>query len=100
MRARQEDRERLAWYMDQVKQSRQITYEFCSKHGFPFWVSGANFVLARVGPQAGSLVSRLAATGIHIRDKSADPGCAGCIRVTTGIVEHTRRCLDAMEEML
>ena len=38
--------------------------------------------------------------GIHIRDKSADPGCAGCIRVTTGVVEHTRRCLDAMEEML
>ena len=56
--------------------------------------------VARVGPQAGSIVSRLAAAGIHIRDKSADPGCAGCIRVTTGIVEHTRRCLDAMEEML
>jgi imidazoleglycerol-phosphate dehydratase len=43
------DRERLAWYVDQVKQSRQLVYEFCTKHGFTFWVSGANFVLARVG---------------------------------------------------
>lgn len=100
LRAAMADRERLAWYVDQVKQSRQLVYEFCTKHGFTFWVSGANFVLARVGSQAGSLVSRLAAAGIHIRDKSADPGCAGCVRVTTGIVEHTRQCLDAMEEML
>ena len=70
----------------------ELVYEFCTKHGFTFWVSGANFVLARVGDRsAGSLVSRLAAAGIYIRDKSADPGCAGCIRVTTGIVEHTRR---------
>ena len=68
--------------------------------GRPHAVVDLRLKVARVGPQAGSIVSRLAAAGIHIRDKSADPGCAGCIRVTTGIVEHTRRCLDAMEEML
>jgi histidinol-phosphate aminotransferase len=100
LRAALADGERLAWYVDQVKQSRELVYAFSVRHGFEFWPSGANFVLTRVGPQSGPLVGHLARVGIHIRDKSADPGCAGCIRVTTGIVEHTRRCIDAMEEFL
>jgi histidinol-phosphate aminotransferase len=94
------DRHRLDWYVDQVEQSRQAFYAFCERHQFTYWPSGANFVLARVGAQAGSLVRSLAARGIHIRDKSADPGCDGCIRVTTGILAHTAECLAAMEEFL
>jgi histidinol-phosphate aminotransferase len=35
-----------------------------------------------------------------VRDKSGDPGCEGCIRITTGVVEHTRACLAALEEVL
>ena len=27
-------------------------------------------------------------------------GCAGCIRITTGVVEHTQACLAALEEVL
>ena len=26
----------------------------------------------------------------YVRDRSRDPACAGCIRITTGVVEHTR----------
>ena len=29
-----------------------------------------------------------------------DPGCEGCIRITTGVVEHTTRCIEALEEVL
>jgi histidinol-phosphate aminotransferase len=94
------DRDYVGWYVDQVKQSRQLLYAWCERHEFHFWISGANFVLARVGPQSASLVAHVSKAGIHIRDKSADPGCAGCIRVTTGVVEHTQRCIDAMEEFL
>ena len=100
LRAAMADRERLAWYVDQVKQSRQLVYAWCERRGFHFWISGANFVLARVGPASAAIVAHLASNGIHIRDKSADPGCAGCIRITTGIVEHTQRCIDAMEGFL
>ena len=32
----------------------------------------------------------LRARGIYLRDRSTEPGCAGCIRIATGIVEHTR----------
>ena len=100
LRAALADRERLAWYVGQVTESRAMMYDFCRRRGFVSWPSGANFVLARVGPQSAALVAHLAASGIHIRDKSGDPGCDGCIRVTTGVVADTTRCLVAMEEFL
>ena len=100
LRAALADTGRLAWYIDQVERSRQAFYRFCERRGFAYWPSGANFVLARVGPIAGALVRDLAARGIHIRDKSGDPGCDGCIRVTTGVLADTERCIAAMEEIL
>jgi histidinol-phosphate aminotransferase len=100
LRAALADRDYLAWYVAQVHESRDRFYAFCRRHGFEFWESGANFVLARVGPGAGALVEALRARGIYIRDKSSDPGCDGCIRVTTGVVEATETALAAMEEYL
>ena len=38
------------------------------------------------------------AHGIYLRDRSTEPGCAGCLRVGTGLVEHTRRFIDVLEE--
>lgn len=94
------DREYIAWYVAQVRESRERFYAFCRKHGFHYWESGANFVLARVGDHATPLTEALKANGIYIRDKSADPNCRGCIRVTTGIVEATEAAVAAMEEYL
>jgi histidinol-phosphate/aromatic aminotransferase/cobyric acid decarboxylase-like protein len=45
-------------------------------------------------------VEGAAARGIYIRDRSNEPGCRGCIRIASGIVEHTRRAIAAMEEVL
>jgi histidinol-phosphate/aromatic aminotransferase/cobyric acid decarboxylase-like protein len=42
----------------------------------------------------------LAERGILSRDKSAAPECAGCVRVTAGLVEHTERALAALEDIL
>jgi histidinol-phosphate aminotransferase len=64
------------------------------------WESGANFVLVRVGPRAGEVARAMADRRIAVRDRSSDPGCEGCIRITTGVVEHTRACLAALEEVL
>ena len=36
------------------------------------------------------VIAGLAARQVTIRDRSRDPGCAGCARITTGVVEHTR----------
>lgn len=100
LRAAVADSEYLAWYVEQVRTSRDRFYGFCRRHGFDFWESGANFVLARVGPDAAALTDHLRTRGIYIRNKSADPGCDGCIRVTTGVVAHTEQAIEAMEEFL
>jgi histidinol-phosphate aminotransferase len=95
-----EDRTYLAWYRDEVARSRELVYACCRRLGLTYWPSEANFVLIRVGHRAGDLVKRLADRRIFIRDRTSQPGCAGCVRITTGVVEHTERCLAAMEEIL
>jgi histidinol-phosphate aminotransferase len=100
LRAALADRTRLAWYVGQVDGSRNLVYEFCRRRALTCWESGANFVLVRVGERATAIVAQLAARGIFIRDRSGEPGCAGCVRVTAGVIEHTERCLAALEEIL
>jgi len=42
----------------------------------------------------------LAARGIHVRDRSTARGCEGCIRITAGIVDDTKACVTALEEVV
>jgi histidinol-phosphate aminotransferase len=90
----------LADYLRQVNESKALLYAACDRVGVEYWKSDANFVLVRAGHRLRSLVSGAADRGIYIRDRSSEPGCAGCLRVATGIVEHTRRFIAAMEEVL
>jgi len=94
------DRTYLDWYVAQSVESRRIVYDLCARHRLTCWPSEANFVLVRVGDDAPAIVAALATRGILIRDRSSAPGCAGCVRITAGVVEHTRRCLDALEDLL
>ena len=95
-----EDVEYYDWYRDQVRESRELLYAALAAAGIPFWRSDANFVLARFGDRARAVAAGLAARGIHVRDKSQDPACPGCLRITTGVVEHTQACIRALEEVL
>jgi histidinol-phosphate aminotransferase len=87
-------------YLRQVRESKALVYALGDRLGLRYWRSDANFVLVRVGDQAPRIVADAAARGIYLRDRSGEPGCAGCIRITTGIVEHTRRGLAVLEEVL
>jgi len=77
--------------------SKEALYEFCKRHSLACWRSEANFVLINVGADASALVAALADQGIFIRDRSHAPGCAGCVRITAGLLAHTAQCLRAME---
>jgi histidinol-phosphate aminotransferase len=66
----------------------------------PYWRSATNFVLARFGDAAPRVAAGLQAKGIYVRDRSNDVACQGCVRITTGIVEHTQECIAAIEEVL
>ena len=93
------DRGYVEWYVGQVRESRDLLYAACGRLGLPFWRSAANFVLMRVGDAAG-VRAALAARGIHVRDRSSAPGCEGCIRITAGLVDDTKACIAALEEVL
>jgi histidinol-phosphate aminotransferase len=95
-----DDRAYLEWYVQESAASRELVYAFCRRFGLPFWPSEGNFVLIRVGAVTASVVERLERRGISLRDKSAAPGCAGCIRFTAGVVAHTVQALQALEDCL
>jgi histidinol-phosphate aminotransferase len=95
-----EDEGYYRWYLDQVRSSKTMLYEALERAGVRYWPSEANFVLAQFGDRARAIVDGLAARGVHVRDKSRDPACPGCVRSTTGVVEHTEMCVRALEEVL
>ncbi|BCS35871.1 histidinol-phosphate aminotransferase [Luteitalea sp. TBR-22] len=94
------DRAYMDDYRAQVRESRALLYAACDRWGLPYVRSEANFVLVRAGNRRQALLDGLQARNIYIRDRDSQPGCQGCVRVTTGLVAHTRACIDAMEEIL
>ena len=94
------DRGYLHDYLRQVQESKRLLYAACDRVGLKYWKSDANFVLVCAGDRLRALVKGAADRGIYIRDRSSEPGCDGCLRIGTGIVEHTRRFIAAMEEVL
>jgi histidinol-phosphate aminotransferase len=94
------DQAHLDAYRAQVRESKARVYAFCDRLGLRYWPSEANFVLVRVGDRATAVVEALRQRRIFVRDRSNEPGCAGCIRITAGIVAHTDACLAALEEIL
>lgn len=94
------DRAYLEDYLSQVKQSKHMLYGACDRLGLGYTKSDANFVLINAGDRLDTIVSGALARGIYLRDRSSEPGCAGCLRVAAGIVAHTARCIAVFEEVL
>lgn len=70
-------------HVGQVKQGREQLARLFGELGLRFWPSQTNFVLVRVG-DAKKFAERMQRRGILVRDSSASPGCAGCVRITVG----------------
>ncbi len=95
-----DDRPHVDRYLAQVAESKALLYGAFDRLAIRYWPSDANFVLFSAGTRSDELVDHAAARGIYIRNRSTEPGCAGCIRVAAGVVEHTRRFIAVMEEVL
>jgi histidinol-phosphate aminotransferase len=87
-------------YLSEVRESKRLMYAALDRLGIRYWPSDANFVFARFGDRAREVTAGLHARGIYVRDRSSDPACRGCVRITTGVVAHTQACLSAIEEVL
>jgi len=94
------DLDHLRGYLRQVAESKSLLYAACERLGLSYVKSSSNFVLVGAGDRTEALVRGAFDRGVYIRDRSTEPGCAGRIRIAAGIVDHTRRCIQVMEEVL
>jgi histidinol-phosphate aminotransferase len=99
LRAALTDRDFTPWYVDQANRSKQLLYEALDRLGLRYWKSAANFVLVDGGIRAAALVDGMIAQGVLVRDRSKDPYCPNCFRVTTGVVEHTEKAVAVLEAL-
>jgi histidinol-phosphate aminotransferase len=95
-----QDLDHLDGYLRQVAESKALLYAACDRLGIKYWKSLANFVLVCAGDRTDAIVKGAFDKRIYLRDRSTEPGCAGCLRMATGMVEHTRRAIAVMEEVL
>jgi histidinol-phosphate aminotransferase len=94
------DQDYVNGYLQQVKASKALLYAACDRMKLKYWPSDANFVLVRIGPRINDVIRGAKERGVYLRDRSTEPGCEGCLRIGTGIVEHTKRGIAAIEEVL
>jgi histidinol-phosphate aminotransferase len=87
-------------YVDEVLSARTEFVTVMEALGVPYWPSQANFVLIKIGPRHREFVAEMYARGVLVRDRSADPGCDGCVRVTIGPRLQMEPCHIAIVESL
>jgi histidinol-phosphate aminotransferase len=84
-------------YVAEVLAARELLCVGLEKLGIAYIPSSANFVLGRFGSRAIEVRDRLRDQAILVRDRSYE--AAGCVRITVGTREQTRRLLAALEEI-
>lgn len=99
LRAALTDPDFLPWYVAQAAESRQRLYAVLDRVGLRYWESAANFVLVDGGARAREIVDGLIARGVLVRDRTRDPYCPDCFRITAGVVEHTQKAVAALEDL-
>ena len=92
------DQNYLNSYVSQVLKARKQFLEALTKIGLEFWPTQANFVLVNIGPSHKEFTTAMRSQGILIRDRSADPGCQGLVRITIGTPEQMQQALTAIQQ--
>jgi histidinol-phosphate aminotransferase len=94
------DRSYVEAYVQEVREGRDRLQAELKSLGIPFWPSRANFVLLQLGSANATFIGGMRERGILVRDRSRDPGCEGCVRITLGSKEQTDQLLHALRETL
>ena len=85
-------------YVAEVLAARELLCLGLEKLGVPYIPSSANFVLARFGKRAIEIRDALRERAILVRDRSYE--APGCVRITVGTREQTRKLLSELEALL
>ena len=90
------DQPYLDWYTGEVLAARAELEAALDSVQIRRWPSHANFVLVDIGPQHAEFARRMRAAGVLVRDRSSDPGCDGCVRITIGTRQQMQQAVEAL----
>jgi histidinol-phosphate aminotransferase len=93
-----EDKAYIDWYVNEVLAARADFEVVVDATGIRRWPSRANFILVDIGPQHAGFVRLMRAAGVLVRDRSSDPGCDGCVRITIGTREQMGQAIPALKQ--
>jgi histidinol-phosphate aminotransferase len=88
----------IDWYVSQMHEGRARIERALDNMKVPHWPSHANFVLMHIGPRHKEFTQGMRARGVLVRDRSADPGLDGCVRITVGIEDQTTTGIAALRD--
>ena len=95
-----EDSAYLDWYVGEVIAARAEFAAALDAAGVRRWPSHANFILVDIGAKHAEFVRLMSAGGVLVRDRSNDPGCDGCVRITIGTREQMREAVGVLNKTL
>ena len=90
----------IAWYAGEVLAARSEFEAALDAANVRRWSSYANFVLVDIGPRHAEFVHLMRDAGVLVRDRSSDPGCDGCVRITIGTRQQMRDAVNALTHAL
>jgi len=93
------DQEFVRDYVAQALDGRRELEGELAAWGIRFWPSRANFVLFHLGNICKPFIREMRERGILVRDRSTDPGCQDCVRITVGLREHNQKMLSNLREV-
>ncbi len=95
-----EDAAYLDWYVNDVLAARAEFEAILDREKIRRWPSHANFVLVDIGRRHAEFVRHMRAAGVLVRDRSSDPGCDGCVRITIGTREQMQLAAAALQQTM
>lgn len=90
----------IDWYVEQVLGARSEFEAALDTLGVRRWPTQANFILVDIGLAHAEFVRRMNAAGVLVRDRSNDPGCHGCVRITIGTREQMQKATDVLKRVI
>jgi histidinol-phosphate aminotransferase len=90
----------IDWYVNEVLAARSEFECVLDQLNVRRWPSQANFVLVHIGPAHREFVRLMNAAGVLVRDRSADPGCDGRVRITIGTREQMQRAAEVLRSVV
>jgi histidinol-phosphate aminotransferase len=87
-------------YVTEVLSARTEFESALDALGIKYWPTEANFILTYIGSSHADFARLMHQKNILVRDRSSDPGCDGCVRITIGTREQMRTAITAIQEAI